>query len=62
MGIFYFNLQKVLGHFQTNKFTRKLGEMLTHEEKPDFNRGNKGKPKLFFFICINGDIEVCEEQ
>ena len=35
--------------------------MLTHGEKPDFNRGNKGKGKLFFFICINGDIEVCDE-
>lgn len=35
--------------------------MLTHGEKPDFNRGNKGKSKLFFFFGINGDIEVSEE-
>lgn len=34
--------------------------MLTHKEKTNFNRGNKAKSKLFFFIYINVDIEVHE--
>lgn len=48
MEIIYFNFQKVLGKFQANKFTRRLEKMLTHEEKTDFNRRNKGKTLSFF--------------